>query len=79
MIRIQKLPTSEQTEAKKGNWPNELYKILWAYRTSVRYSTKATPFSLVYGTEAVIPMEFIVPIARTQSFDRVDQEQVLWA
>ena len=30
---------------------------LWAYRTSFRTSTKATPYSLVYGMEAVLPVE----------------------
>ena len=30
---------------------------LWAYRTSFPTSTKATPYSLVYGMEAVLPIE----------------------
>ncbi|KAL6324064.1 hypothetical protein AAG906_006335 [Vitis piasezkii] len=30
---------------------------LWAYRTSFRTSTGATPYSLVYGMEAVLPVE----------------------
>ena len=30
---------------------------LWAYRTSFRTSTGATPYSLVYGMEAVLPIE----------------------
>ena len=30
---------------------------LWAYRTSFRTSTRATPYSLVYGMEAVLPVE----------------------
>ncbi|TMW95985.1 hypothetical protein EJD97_008088 [Solanum chilense] len=30
---------------------------LWAYRTTFRTSTQATPFSLVYGIEAVLPLE----------------------
>ena len=28
---------------------------MWAYRTTPRKSTRETPFSLTYGTEAVIP------------------------
>jgi hypothetical protein len=35
-----------------------------AYRTSIRTSTGATPFSLVYGTEAVLPIEVEIPSAR---------------
>ena len=30
---------------------------LWPYRTSFRTSTGATPYSLVYGMEAVLPIE----------------------
>jgi len=37
---------------------------LHGYRTSVRTSTGATPFSLVYGTEAVLPVEVEVPSMR---------------
>jgi len=34
------------------------------YRTSVRTSTDATPFSLVYGMEAVLPFEVEIPSLR---------------
>lgn len=34
------------------------------YRTSIRTSTGATPFSLVYGIEAVLPIEIEVPSLR---------------
>ena len=30
---------------------------LWGYRTSIRASTGATPYSLVYGCEVVLPIE----------------------
>ena len=30
---------------------------LWGYRTPIRSSTEATPYSLVYGMEAVLPIE----------------------
>eukprot|EP00253_Pinus_taeda_P018091 PITA_18091 len=34
---------------------------LWAYRTSVKKSTSFTPFQLVYGLEAVLPIECEIP------------------
>ena len=37
---------------------------LHGYRTSVRTSTGATPFSLVYGMEAVLPIEVEIPSMR---------------
>ena len=39
------------------DWANKLPFTLWGYRTTVRTSTEATPFSLVYGTEVVLPIE----------------------
>ena len=39
------------------NWPEKFPFALWAYRTSFRTSTGATPFSLVYGMEIVLPIE----------------------
>ena len=39
------------------DWLENLPFALWAYRTSFRTSTGATPYSLVYGMEAVLPVE----------------------
>ena len=39
------------------DWSEKLPFALWAYRTSFRTSTRATPYSLVYGMEAVLPVE----------------------
>ncbi|XP_070028937.1 uncharacterized protein [Nicotiana sylvestris] len=37
---------------------------LWAYRTTFRTATQATPYSLVYGVEAVLPLEQQIPSLR---------------
>jgi len=37
---------------------------LHGYRTSVRTSTGAIPFSLVYGMEAILPFEVEIPFLR---------------
>ncbi|WKA04943.1 hypothetical protein VitviT2T_022936 [Vitis vinifera] len=39
------------------DWSEKLPFALWAYRTSFRTSTGATPYSLVYGMEVVLPVE----------------------
>ncbi|XP_052189945.1 uncharacterized protein LOC127799756 [Diospyros lotus] len=44
-------------EKAKGGWADELPSILWAYRTTSRVPTEETPFSLAYGTDALIPVE----------------------
>lgn len=51
------------TETYK-DWPLKLPFALWGYRTSIRTSTGATPFSLVYGMEAVQPIELEIPSLR---------------
>nr|GFB78688.1 reverse transcriptase domain-containing protein [Tanacetum cinerariifolium] len=49
----------------KGRWVEELSHVLWAHRTTIKVSTRDTPFSLVYETEAVIPVEIGMPTIRT--------------
>ena len=39
------------------DWSKKLPFALWAYCTSFRTSTGAMPYSLVYGMEAVLPVE----------------------
>ena len=43
------------------DWHEMLPFALYGYQTSVRTSTGATPFSLVYGMEAVLPIEVEIP------------------
>ena len=39
------------------DWADKLPFALWSYRTSIRALTGATPYSLVYGSEVVLPIE----------------------
>ena len=48
----------------KGRWAEELLGVLWSYRTTTRTSTVETPFSLAYGTKAVIPAKTRIPTSR---------------
>ena len=43
--------------------------MLWAYQTTAKTSTGETPFSLAYGTEAVILVEYGIPSARYMWLD----------
>ena len=49
---------------KRTDWEFKLSAALWAYRTSYKVATGCTPFKLVYGLEAVMPWEFLVPSLR---------------
>ncbi|KAA3464782.1 RNA-directed DNA polymerase [Gossypium australe] len=46
------------------DWYEKLPLDLYAYRTSVRISNGATPFSLVYGIETALPIEVEIPSLR---------------
>ena len=52
----------------KSSWPEELPNILWAYQTTASTPTGETPFKLMYGTEAVIPVEVGVTSIRLKLF-----------
>nr|GEV49542.1 reverse transcriptase domain-containing protein [Tanacetum cinerariifolium] len=45
-------------------WVDELPQVLWAHRTTLKSSNGETPFSLVYGLEAVILIEISVETRR---------------
>ena len=38
--------------------------VLWACRSSLKIATGFSPFSLVYGIEAISPMELVVSTPR---------------
>ncbi|KAK3011678.1 hypothetical protein RJ639_010858 [Escallonia herrerae] len=46
------------------DWNEKIGEALWAYRTTYRTPTQATPYSLVYGVEAVLPLEQQIPSLR---------------
>nr|GEZ86293.1 reverse transcriptase domain-containing protein [Tanacetum cinerariifolium] len=59
------------------NWVEELPHVLWAHRTMIKSSHGDTPFSLTYGTKAVIPAEIGMPTYRTASVDVVYNDEQL--
>nr|GEW97164.1 reverse transcriptase domain-containing protein [Tanacetum cinerariifolium] len=59
------------------NWVEELPRVLWAHRTMIKSSHDDTPFSLTYGTEAVIPAEIGMPTCRTATVDVVYNDEEL--
>ncbi|XP_071739859.1 uncharacterized protein [Rutidosis leptorrhynchoides] len=58
-------------------WVDEVPYVLWAHRTTPKRSTGETPFSLMYGTEAVIPAEIRVPTERILAFDIENNSSIL--
>jgi len=50
---------------------------LHAYRTAVRTSTRTTPYSLVYGIKAVMPLEVEIPSLRVLMDSKLEEAE--WA
>ncbi|XP_070040449.1 uncharacterized protein [Nicotiana tomentosiformis] len=50
---------------------------LWDYRTTTKTSTGATPFSLVYGAESLIPVDIGEPSTRYTHATEVANEEEL--
>nr|GEW63116.1 reverse transcriptase domain-containing protein [Tanacetum cinerariifolium] len=59
------------------NWVEELLHVFWAHRTMIKSSHGDTPFSLTYGTEAVIPTEILMPTYCTAAVDVVSNDEEL--
>jgi hypothetical protein len=45
----------------KTSWHTMLFSALWVYQTSVKSTTGFTHFRLVYGVEAILPIECKIP------------------
>ncbi|XP_061373314.1 uncharacterized protein LOC133315664, partial [Gastrolobium bilobum] len=61
----------------KGAWLENLHGVLWGYRTTAQSSTGETPFRLIYGAEAMIPVEIGEPSWRKEQVTEVTNRQGL--
>jgi hypothetical protein len=58
-------------------WLDELPSVLWAIRTTEKISHGHTPYSLTYGSEAVIPAEIGIPTYRTKHVSEGSNDEEL--
>ena len=61
----------------KGKSVEEFSHVLWTYWTTLYRSTRETPFSMTYGTRAVILLETRFPTLRTSYFDPSNNDELL--
>jgi hypothetical protein len=54
---------------KKGALIEFIPEVLWSYRMTTRTPTGETPYSLTFGTEAVIPFEVGSPSFRVKNYN----------
>ena len=54
----------KRLDSAKGQWPEELFEVLWAYRCTPQSATNESLFNLVYDADAMIPVEIGEPSLR---------------
>jgi transposase InsO family protein len=64
-------------EKAKHAWVDELPSVLWSLRTTPNAATQETPFFLVHGAEAVLPVEITHEAPRIAAYDETTSTEVL--
>ena len=57
------------------DWHKKIYDALWAYQTTIRTPTNATPSELVYGTKVVLPLHVQKPALKFASLLQLPLDQ----
>jgi len=60
-----------------GRWVAELPVVLWSLRTTPSQATNYTPFFMVYGSEAILPIDFDYRAPRVRAYDELGVEASL--
>jgi hypothetical protein len=64
-------------EKAKHAWVDELPSVLWSLRTTPNTATQETPFFLVHGAEAVLPVEITHEAPRITAYDETTSTEAL--
>lgn len=71
---------AKTVEAHGANWDECLPYVLFAYRTSLHESTLESPFSLLYGRDAQLPIEEVMcPVPTRHPIDVSDYKTELYS
>ena len=67
---------AKYANAHKDDWDLYLSSVLFAYRTKRHSTTRHEPFYLMYGRDAVLPIEFAVSTVQSESSEENFQEDL---
>ncbi|XP_074360731.1 uncharacterized protein LOC141700974 [Apium graveolens] len=65
----------KRVECFRNTRVDELLPILWAYHTTCKVTTEATPFMLAYGAVAVVPLEITHGSPRIEAYEPETNEK----
>ncbi|MCO5608680.1 hypothetical protein L7F22_062894 [Adiantum nelumboides] len=68
---------TKHVKDRPQDWDKHLTAALWAYRTSFKVSTQFTPYHLVYGQEALLPIEVELGSLRVPAKDATSSKEKL--
>ncbi|XP_070036138.1 uncharacterized protein [Nicotiana tomentosiformis] len=72
---LQEAYSGKVVSKSKRDWHDRMEEALWAYRTTHRMPTQATPYALVYGVEVVLPLERQIPSLRLVIQEGITDEE----
>ena len=56
-----KLMMTKMIHGNEKNWNLEVIKVPWAYRIAVNPNMQFSPYQLVYGKQAMLPLDVEIP------------------
>ena len=65
------------TKENEKGWKEELPTTLCTHKIAKSQATGVSPFSLVYGTEAVIPIDLVRPVVKLAEIAGIPKEDTL--
>ena len=57
-----------------SKWIQELPRVVWGLRTQRSWATGYSPFFMVYGSEAILPMDIAFGAPHTQNYGEGEAE-----
>ncbi|XP_021740879.1 uncharacterized protein LOC110707181 [Chenopodium quinoa] len=75
--KCEKYTQRSQVEDQKSKWIEELPGTLWSLRITEKEATGHSPFELVYGSEAILPVEIGSESLRVNQFSAEENEHLM--